>query len=69
MVNSGETPLTEAGRERTLRLIAESEQTMALQRSALAEMGLSPTDVERALQPMESFVALLRKDAGISPLE
>lgn len=69
MVNSGETPLTEAGRERTLRLIAESEQTIALQRRTLAAMGLSPTDVERAIEPMESFVALLREDAGISPTE
>ena len=64
-----DTELTRQGRERTLRMIDECEQVIALQRRDLSAMGLSDEEVQRAVEPLIGFATMLREDFGMDAIE
>lgn len=69
MTERYDTELTREGRERTLRMIDECEQVITLQRRDLAAMGLTDEEVQRAIEPLICFAAMLREDFGTDAAE
>lgn len=62
MTSRFDTDLTPDGRERTVRMIEQSEKVIELQRRDLPAMGLTADEVERAVDPLIGFATMLRED-------
>lgn len=68
MTEQCDTPLTPLVRERTLRMIADAEVVIGLQRREFEAIGLSKEEIRRAIEPLIRYVDMLREDIATSAI-